>query len=192
MSEKEPSVYIIGGLPRTGKSTVAERLAHDLHTGSMETDHIRMLFKPTPTSKIRSDSGVDIEVVTKKLRPRLESLIESLIQGGASLVLNGECIDPHMIAESPYREQINGCFMGLENPESAFSRIRAVATPNDWTLRQSDENLKIILEKYAIRSRALGKACLELNLPYVDASEDFMNAHEQAYTLLSHKNVIAY
>lgn len=69
MSEAEPSIYIVGGLPRTGKSTAAERLSHDLRIGSMETDHIRMLFNPTLTSKIRSGSGIDIQKVTKNYDP---------------------------------------------------------------------------------------------------------------------------
>lgn len=185
MTEHEPSVYIVGGLPRTGKSTVADRLARDLRISSMETDHIRMLFRATPTSKIRSDSNLDIAVVTKKLRPRLDCLIESIINGGSSIVINGECIDPHMITESPFRDQIRGCFIGLDDAGQAYDRIRSKTTPNDWTLHTSDDDLKDILNKYARRSQALAKTCLELGLPYFDASNDFMETHEKAYELMT-------
>lgn len=184
MSEKTPLVYVIGGLPRTGKTTVAERFAHDIRAGSIETDHIRILFNPTPTSKIRVGSSADIAVVTKKMRPRLECLLESLITNKTEFVLNGECIDPNMIAESPNSNQIASCFMGLNNPDLAFERIREVADPKDWAMTKSDEELRHILAKYAMRSQALGAACLRLNLPYVDASSDFIAAHEYVYSVL--------
>ena len=185
MSEMHPSVYIIGGLPRTGKTTVANRLAHTLEISSLETDHVRMLFKTTPSSKIRSDSNADIDTVTKKLRPRLECLVESIVTGESNIVINGECIDPYMISHSPYRDNIRSCFIGLDNPESAFERIRSIADSYDWAHRKPDEELKLILEKYAARSRALAKICLELGVPYIDASEDFMQAHKQAYQIMT-------
>ena len=185
MQESEASIYVVGGLPRTGKTTVAERLAHDLRIGSMETDHIRVLFKPTPTSKIRTDSGEDIKVVTKKLRPRLESLVEWLANGNIDFVLNGECIDPRMVAASPYQARIRSCFMGLNDPDGAFARIREVADPSDWANQKSDEELRRILEKYAARSQALAKTCMKLTLPYVDASADFTMAQEWVYETLT-------
>lgn len=185
MSEMHQSIYIVGGLPRTGKTTVANRVAHTLEISSLETDHIRMLFKTTPSSKIRSDSNANIDIVTKKLRPRLECLVESIVTGESSIVINGECIDPYMVSQSPYRDDIRSCFIGLDNPESAFERIRSVADSNDWAYRKPDEELKVILEKYAIRSRALSKTCFALGVPYLDASEDFMSAHKQAYEIMT-------
>lgn len=185
MSEYDSVMYIVGGLPRTGKTTVANRLAHTRRIGAMETDHVRMLFKPTSTSKIGSDSGAEIPVVTKKLRPRLESVIESLMTADVSFVINGECVDPNMVAESPFRQRIKSCFMGLNDAQAAHDRIRSVADPNDWAMHKTDEELERILQKYAVRSRELGKTCARLALPYIDASRNFLLAHEQAYAILN-------
>ncbi len=76
----ESTFYIVGGLPQTGKTTVADKLAHDLRIGSMETDYIRVLFNTTPTSKIRVGAPVGVDKVTRKLRPRLECLIEVMVR----------------------------------------------------------------------------------------------------------------
>ena len=178
------TIYVVGGLPRTGKTTVCERLSHDIRIGAMETDHVRRLFCPTPTSKIGTHSGADIPTVTRKMRPRLESLIDSLVTSGTSFALNGECIDPYMVSESPYRNHIASCFMGLNDPDAAFDRIRTIADPRDWAMQQTDEALRRILEKYAQRSRALGELCMSLELPYIDASTDFAHAQEEAYSAL--------
>lgn len=96
-----------------------------------------------------------------------------------------------MVAESPYKAYIIRCFMGLDDPEKAFTRIREVTTTGDWTPHLSDPELRQVLEKYSLRSRALGKKCLELGLPYVDASDVFLTAHEQAYSHLNPQNILA-
>lgn len=188
-AEQDPTLYIIGGLPRTGKTTVGGHLARDLGISNLETDHIRVLFKPTLSSKLRPSPTTPIDVVTRKLRPRLECLIESLVENRTDMVINGECIDPHMIAESPYRGNIRSCFMGLDDPEATFDRIRRVGDPRDWAMEKTDEELKRILEKYAARSLALGSLCVSLEIPYIDASQDFLQAHEDTYAILSNKKI---
>jgi hypothetical protein len=184
-SERQSTIYVIGGLPRTGKTTLANRLTDTLAIGGMETDHIRILFEPTPTSKIRYGSDAPIETVTQKLRPRLQCLIKALVDQSTSFVLNGECIDPHMVASSPYRDRLKSCFFGLDDPQAAMNRIREIDDPNDWASRKPDSELVPILEKYAVRSEALRQTAAELDLAYIDASQDFLQAHTLAFRLLS-------
>jgi hypothetical protein len=184
-SEQPSTIYIIGGLPRTGKTTLANRLTGALAIGGMETDHIRILFEPTLSSKIRFGSNAPIETVTAKLKPRLQSLIKALAEQSTSFVLNGECIDPHMVASSPYGDRLKACFLGLDDPDAAMDRIREVNDPADWASRKSDPELSAILEKYAVRSERLRGVTSELGIPYLDASQNFLEAHSLAFRLLT-------
>jgi len=177
-------IYIIGGLPRTGKTTLGERLAQKVKVNNLEIDHIRAMFDADPSSVIGYGSGTDIEVVTKALRPFIERLIGSLASSGSSLIINGEAMQPDMVRKSPHAAHIRACFLGLGDPERSFHAIREHARGNDWTIEKSDDELRHILEKYAARSAKIEDACVRLGIPYFDVSPDYEDAHAQAFATL--------
>jgi hypothetical protein len=177
------TVYILGGLPRTGKTTLSSEIARELNVHSMETDHIRTLFNAKPRNKISYERKADIPEVTRKLRPYLEALLTGMCNSDIGYVLNGEAIDPYMIADSPLRGRLRACFLGLTDETAAFDRIRT-ATEEGWTVHHTDTQLRTILGHYALRSEVLRDTCLQLELPYVDASADIRAAQAQTRAAL--------
>ena len=178
-------IYIIGGIPRTGKTTLGERIAQKVGISNLEVDHIRAMFDADPTSVIGYKSDADIETVTQAVRPYIECLIGSLAVSDNSVIINGEALQPDMVGESPYISRLRACFLGLGDPERSFRSIREHAQATDWTIEKSDDELRRILEKYAIRSAEIQQACARLGIAYFDVSQDFDSAHDQAFTMLT-------
>jgi hypothetical protein len=181
----EPAIYVIGGLPRTGKTSLCTRLGQTLGVNYFETDHLRAMFDADPASRLGYSAGTKIKTVTRLLRPYLEQLIDCHAMNGLSWAVNGEAIQPAMVGTSPHAAMIRSCFLGLSDPEQSFANIREHATERDWTRNLPDDQLRNILDKYARRSGKLSAQCAEWNLPYFDVTNDFTGAHAQAYIALT-------
>ena len=180
-----PNIIVVGGLPRTGKTTVGMEVARLLNTNAVDTDTLRAVFDGFPTLPIGYESGADIESCTSELRKGLEPLIaRCAVSEGACLVLCGEAIDPRMIAESPHRNRITACFLGLNDPAAAFDRIRYFSNPGDWTAKLDDDGLRALLAKFARRSDRLQEQCMSLGIPYFDTSSGVPDTNHEIYELL--------
>jgi shikimate kinase len=178
-------IYVIGGVPRTGKTTLGVRLANELAISNLETDHFRAMFNADPTSNIGYKAGASIEEVTLALRPYLESLLGAMTVSGGGVIINGEAIQPEMVTESPSADRIQACFLGIGDPESSFNAIRQHANQGDWTQTKTDGELRRILGKYAARSEKIEETCARLSLTYFDVSADFRGTHEAAFASLT-------
>ena len=179
-----PTIYIIGGVPRTGKTTLAERLQHELHITGTELDHLRALFNADGASTISYDSGANIHLVTKQLSPYLEHLYAHLVGSRASHVINGEVISPSSLEKSAYFEYMRPCFMGISDAETTLENVRLHQSDSDWTASMPDDRLRYLFDKYVRRSEKISRQCAEIGIRYFDVTVDFLAAHGRAFDCL--------
>lgn len=182
----ESKVYIVGGLPRAGKSTLATRLSQTLGIGCLETDHVRALFDADPTSPIGYAAQAKINACTKAMRPYLVAFVDNMISAKTGVVVTGETIHPKMIAALDRSEAARACFMGMQDADAAFLRIRRHDDPGDWAQRLPDDTLQNILGEYALRSIKLASSCSRLGIPYFDSSYDFETTQREAFSYMAY------
>jgi hypothetical protein len=182
--QTNPTLYIIGGVPRTGKTTLAERLQHELHVTGTELDHLRALFNADAASTISYNSRANIHLVTKQLSPYLEHLYAHLVGSSTSHVINGEVISPFSLEKSAYFEYMRPCFMGISDTETTLENVRLHQSSVDWTTSLPDNRLRGIFDTYVRRSEKISRQCAEIGIRYFDVTADFLTAHGRAFEYL--------
>ena len=179
-----PTIYLIGGVPRTGKTTLAEKVQRTEGISGLELDHVRALFNAQPESPVSYAAKANISLVAKQFRPYLEHLVEHLVRSDTDFVINGEIVTPAFADSSQYNTNIRSCFLGISDADASFDNIRRYASGNDWTQNIHDDYLHRILEKYVRRSEKTSRKCAEYGIRYFDVSASFRAAHQQAFNYL--------
>jgi 2-phosphoglycerate kinase len=183
MSELQTAqVYMIGGMPRTGKTTLAKRVARAVDGELVRTDTLRVMFGGDPLSLIRYGASPSIKPAARAFRPFLNALITS---GHAEpLIVEGELLRVKTVAQLAQIRPVSACFLGLNDADAAYARISANHTPADWTYDLDGAELLSVLSKYAKRSDHVRRDCEEHGVPYYDVSKNILEMHERAYRLL--------
>lgn len=185
MSEADPTIYLIGGVPRTGKSSLARRLVRKLGILNTDTDDLQALFNPFPQLRIGYYGNPHIQEVMGNFRPSLEHFIGKVVAGGESMVIHGQAIDPAIAVKCEQSPHIRSCFMGMSNAEASFASIRQHEKPQDWTAHESDDSLRFLVGAFAERSHVLEQTCHALGLLYVDTTPNMVHALHTAYEHLT-------
>jgi len=170
--------YLIGGLPRTGKTTLAARISRERDIEYVRTDTMRTMFRADPHSSVAL--GSDVKIAAKAFRPYLWALVAGTIRDNG-IIVEGELVDPKMTSRLHDYGPVASCFFGLNDAQAAYHRLRAISDPTDWTARMDHDDLTHLLGKYVQRSKRLEEACGRLGLTYFDASEDVGRVQQQAY-----------
>jgi hypothetical protein len=178
------TIYLIGGVPRTGKTTLAEKIQQSQGISGLELDHVRALFDAQPESPISYAAKASIALVTKQFRPYLEHLMTHLVGSTNNFVINGEIVAPSFVATSSHSMNIRSCFLGISDAQASFENVRTFAGDNDWTQQIPDDSLHKILDKYVRRSEKTSQKCNEYGIRYFDVSSSFSAAHQQAFDYL--------
>ena len=184
MAEVENSIFIVGGLPRTGKTLLNQRLTYEVGVEGLDTDTVRRMFNANPVSPISFIANSNLKLCAHAMRPYLEALIDEVAGSSHGFVLSGEMIQPSMVSQSIHYENIRACFLGLNDPKAAYERIRGRDDPLDWAAQLDPQYLEVLLGIYAKRSEKLMRKCGELGLRYFDSSQDVLVAQNAAHQYL--------
>ena len=71
MAEVENSIFIIGGLPRTGKTLLNQRLTYEVGVEGLDTDTVRRMFNANPVSPISFIANSNLKLCAHAMRPYL-------------------------------------------------------------------------------------------------------------------------
>lgn len=169
-------LYIIGGVPRVGKSIISRRLTKDFGIPCFSTDLLVTVLEQAPNYKIKH--GQPFISKAKKLWKFFEPLSTHIIYGGEDYVLEGDGILPMQIfkLQKKFPKKVKACFIGIrkENKNEKFKIIRQWEhlPGGDWTKRYPDKDLLKIINKMIITSTYLQKECMKYELPYFEEKFD--------------------
>jgi predicted ATPase len=140
---KAPHVYLIGGAPRTGKSTLARQLTQHWTTQFTSTDAIRTQLRQTITSsaepdlyyldslnadetnmaRLMRDHTKDIIAAAEResavVWQTVEPFIRSNVSAGRSILVEGVAILPHLVAAL----NINYSVIYLGNQSAGHAKV---------------------------------------------------------------------
>jgi 2-phosphoglycerate kinase len=163
-------IYLIGGLPRTGKTLIGSMIIKQTGGFGIDTDHLRALFKADPESKIAFSSRNNFAQATAAIEPYIDALIEYLLTEKRDFVLCGEILTPATLVK--FKDACKICFLGFSDSERHLKRVRANQHTNDWTRDLSDERLQQIFDHFKERSAQLKTECDYYKIHYFDMSTD--------------------
>lgn len=169
------NVYI-GGVPRAGKSTLAQMLYHKLNYSVFELDTVVHSFtKIFPELGISEKKKEDLD---KNFAPFAYEMLKCCDKdrkyGNIKVVINGFQLSPNTISKFSKVEDMIVIFLGMSDvtKEELLANIKSTQEEGDWTLKYTDEQMLKTCQKLIDRSINIKKQCEQYGFMYYDTSTD--------------------
>ena len=166
----------IGGVAKSGKSTLAEKLCQNKNYNHIPLDYFASSLKHNfPETKITSNVIIN-EESSKNLSLLLSRVINIMNDKEEPFIIDSAHILPKHIMEYMDLNKWDIYFIGYPNitKEDKFNILRKYDKETDWTRKRTDEELLNTLDKLVTLSKQIEQECLELNIPFIDTSKDLI------------------
>ena len=181
--QTEAQCFVIGGVPQSGKSTLASKLDEKFGATIVETDKLVFgLQHAFPQLGITQDhDSEELPNIWKQLNPILLTLVNQIrrAEPDKNLILEGYHVSPE-IASVLQKQGFKAVCLGYIGIDvnAKYADVRAHADADHWT-RKPEVNLRYLIKRYEEESRDIKAKCLQLGVPFVHAS-DVPSTIEQA------------
>ncbi|WP_299278334.1 hypothetical protein [uncultured Psychroserpens sp.] len=182
-------LYLISGASRSGKTTIAKRIAEQKGISYMSLDWLVMGFT-NGIPKYGIHDKLFPNEIAKRIWSFLKAMLESMIWVDVDYIIEGEAIQPELIAEllKKHPDRLKICFVGYTSVsvEEKFQYIKDFSTEqNDWLIDKSDAYIKAHIQNMITHSLTIKDACFRYNINYVDTSKNFEGVINQVVKQLS-------
>jgi 2-phosphoglycerate kinase len=156
-------IYLIGGPPKCGKTTLAKKLSKSLGISWVSTDTLENVIKPYlnkkdllkkfPSSALRSKSNDEkyskysaSEIISayqkqaKTVYQAIDMFVLCEMKDGNSVIIEGYHIEPALVKELQKKygtKNIRGIFLVKTDTKKFISNIEKSSTPNDWIIART-------------------------------------------------------
>ena len=178
-------IYLIGGAPRTGKSTIAKQFAEFIGGRFVSTDEIEspsqdqsVFFsddaaKNTLTPKERLDSVIN---EANQIIRDIDGIINSAINNNEIIVIEGVHLFPAYVSGLMIKfgeKNLKAIFVGSSNIELMLQGMNQNTSPNNWPKNFNQEVKRQIALFTKEFSDYIGAESKKYNLPYKERSDNF-------------------
>lgn len=170
----------IGGVARSGKSTIAEKISNHSVYNHFPVDYIATSFnKNFPACGI--NDRVIIDSGSSNLSLFLSTIIEKMNKSEERYVIDSAHIMPSDIIKYLDLEKWIIIFVGYPNitPEEKFANIRENDDIASWTRNFSDDEMLNLTKQLIKVSQKIKSECLKYNIKFIDTSYNFKNTIEE-------------
>lgn len=166
----------IGGVAKSGKSTLAEKLCQNKNYNHIPLDYFASSLKHNfPETKITSNVIIN-EESSKNLSLLLSRVINIMNDKEEPFIIDSAHILPKHIIEYIDLNKWDIYFVGYPNitKEDKFNILRKYDKETDWTRKRTDEELLNTLDKLITLSKEIELQCKEYNITFIDTSKDLI------------------
>ncbi len=170
---------IIAGVPRSGKSTISQRIS-----GYWEYQHISMdsiiagIERVFPETGINSNADIDLWENIQYISSKMALFIQAMIASGEYNECDyGMVIDIFQILPQHYIQYIDSSICDIYyfgtsevTPEKRYELLKKYDTPKDYTYYKSEEENRKNCANIVKISKMLKEQCEIYKLPYYDTS----------------------
>ena len=167
-------IYLVGGAPRVGKSSLAQRLLAIDGIPWLPTDVIRTVVRRVaPDVDAIDQDPVDAVALAEVMYPHIEQAAEVCAEEASRFLIEGFELAPSYpmrLRAALGRTEIRACFLG----HGSFSAgdLAGYRGPKPQSERElSPEALRESASWIRQRSRQLRHQCADLRVPYLDVGE---------------------
>lgn len=178
-------VIIIAGHSRSGKSTIAKRIAAEVKMNYIPFDSlISTLEKLYPETGIKHMD--DNRIFSKKLAAFVDEFIAHISYEEVDAVIDLYQLFPEDYISMKNRQETEILYVGSPNLscEEKLADLRRFERERDWTRDVSDEEMKKILGDFLREGVQMAQQCEMLELPFFDTSHRFDEAIEESVGFL--------
>lgn len=167
-------IYLIGGVARSGKSTVRALMLRKYGISGIDTDTVRSMIEHAAP-----ELGVSYlkkpRENARKMSRYLEGLVRARFFFEDDYVIEGDALLPKLIGKMIKTKKAKGAVLGMPKVDAGkkLRAIRARETRDAWTRRLNDPELLASIEELRRESLRLEKECAAWGVPFFDVSRDF-------------------
>lgn len=180
------TTYIIGGVPRSGKTVLQDYILKKHKISGISTDLLRDgLEIGVPEFGITKNQN-DLER-SHILWPYFKGILLERVNYKNKLVIEGANFLPSYLNELKELKYIKVCFLGYHSTsvEDKFKSIQNESSADDdWTQDLTDTELKDDIKNWIKVSKFYKSECKKYRIKYFDTSKDFSKAIELAVNFL--------
>ena len=193
-------IYLIGGPPKCGKTTLAKEMSSNHGIPWVSTDTLQNVVKPyidendfaekfpssnekfeTNDEKYSTLSAAEIissyRIQAKTIFPAIDMFAISEITDENDFVIEGYHIEPVLAQKlaKKYPKKIASVFLAKTDVQKFIQNIQNSTTPHDWLIRKTkdEETFKKVAEMVSQYSKFIKKEAEEHNLKVFDMNDDF-------------------
>lgn len=174
-------IYLIGGVARAGKTTLAKRILESCQIPFCSTDALLHMLKRVAPELGITDEG-DIRTNARRFLPYLKEFVDVSDFTIRAYLVEGDIILPAQAAELGRTRAIRACFLGRS--KVTVRELRHNPGDNDWVSSLETKRLHQLPGKLMNRSRLIQKQAAKYRFPYFDVSDDYAGALDQAFRAL--------
>jgi hypothetical protein len=167
------NLYLVGGAPRVGKSSLAQRLLEIDQIPFLPTDVLRtVLRRVLPELDAIDQDPVDASLLAEFMYPHIEQAAEVCVEEAECFLIEGFELSPSYIARlqaALEQTEVRGCFLG--HGLFSIEDLAAYQGPKPQHHGASREELREAAAWIRQRSRQLREECGAVGVPYVDVGE---------------------
>jgi adenylate kinase family enzyme len=179
--------FIIGGVPRSGKSILSKRLCSELNITYFPLDSLVSTFgRVFPQLGITHTSASDHLAVCSRLWPFIREWITHLVYEDLSFLIDGYHLQPTNIRKDINPQAFNILFLGYPDaqPAQKAAEIRQYARIGDWTETLDEEALSALVRRYVDESKHLQAECQHYGFDFIDVSHGFSAMLDEAMVMM--------
>jgi hypothetical protein len=163
-------IYLIGGVARSGKTSIRKRLLNDYKISGLETDSLRTLFELSfPELGIHYQNPPMLNA--RRMAPFIESFIKSRFFFEDDFVLEGDCVTPDVAKKFGNDARVNSLFLGYPDISFEEKMRQLLEKPEGWVKDASRDDLQRKIKLFIDDSKIFKDLCAETNLPFIDVSD---------------------
>jgi hypothetical protein len=166
-------LYLVGGAPRVGKSSLAQRLLERDGIPWLPTDVLRtVLRRVLPQLDAIDKDPVDALLLAEFMYPHVEQAAEVCAEEAACFLIEGFELSPSYVARLQAalgQTEVHGCFLG--HGSFSIEDLASYRGPKPQHHGASRAELGEAAAWIRRRSRQLRAECGDAGVPYVDVGE---------------------
>lgn len=195
------AIYLIGGPPKCGKTTLAKRMSRELSIPWISSDTLENLAfaysrkedheKLFPHSYLRGNSNDEFysnhtaeDIVqgyveqSKTTYPAISMMVETYLTDQDNFIIEGYQVTPEIVSQVITKfgnKHIKTAFLVKHDEEKMLKDFHKSTTPNDWILRKTkkEETFVRIARMIACYSEHVEQEAKKYNLPVYATDLDF-------------------
>ncbi|MDQ3245028.1 MAG: hypothetical protein M3P22_01625 [bacterium] len=205
-------IYLIGGPPKCGKTTLAKILSRELSVPWISADTLQNIawsYLPKdehltcfPHRYIKGDSNDDTysknsaeEIIEgyiqqgKTSYKAINMIVETMIADEDSYIVEGYQVSPEIVYQviKKYgKENVRCLFLVKHNEEKFIENIRKSTTQNDWIVRKTKEESTFdkIAHMISLYSKHVEKEAKKYNFKIISTDHDFKENMNESVSYL--------
>ena len=190
LNMEQRKYIIIAGVPRSGKSTISQKISNHLGYQHISMDSIIAGIESVfPETGIHSDADTDVWENVQYISSKMVLFIQAMIDSGEYDECDyGVVIDIFQLLPQHYIEHIDSSvceiyYFGTAEvtPEERYHLLKKYDTSRDYTYYKSEEESKEDCVSIVMISKKLKEQCRIYNLPYFDTSYDREQVFESIF-----------